>query len=231
MRPVAQKIVEVKDVAFAYGDQQVLDQVTLDIWQGDYVGILGPNGGGKSTLLKIMLGLLKPQSGSVKLFGQELHRFKDWSKIGYVPQKATSFDIGFPATVEEVVSMGRFGKRGLLRGLTNEDRQKVRQAMAKVEIEDLSKRLISNLSGGQQQRVFIARALSSDPEMIILDEPTAGVDEATQNEFYSLLRTLNQDHTLTLVLVSHDSAIIEREAHEIVEINRTLRRIRIKSHA
>jgi zinc transport system ATP-binding protein len=215
-------IIEFENISFSYGEEIVLKDINLAIHQGDYLAIVGPNGGGKTTLLKIMLGLLQPTQGKVKLFGHDLKKFKQWSKIGYVPQKVTNFDPNFPATVEEVVMMGRFAKRGLLHMTTPEDHQKVTEALRKVEMLRFAKRLIGDLSGGQQQRVFIARALVSDPEMIVLDEPTTGIDEKAQQEFYALLRRLNQDDELTLVYVSHDQELAERESTEIAHVNQTL---------
>src|SRR5258708_37475911 len=188
----SKNIIEVSDVSFSYGHQEVLDHISLDVHLGDYLGIIGPNGGGKTTLLKIILGLLPNYSGSVKLFGTDIRHFKDWSKIGYVPQKATNFDVNFPATVEEIVAMGRYGRLGLFRFPSKEDAKIVALAIENVGMSAFKHSLIGNLSGGQQQRVFIARALASDPEIIILDEPTVGVDSNTQREFYALLHTLNQ---------------------------------------
>ncbi len=218
-------VFRLQDVCFSYGKEEVLHNIGLEINPGSYVGIVGPNGGGKTTILKIMLGLLKPSKGRVELFGKPLKKFKDWEKIGYVPQKVTNFDISFPATVEEVVSMGLFAKKGLLHNLATSDYQQTHSALEKVDMHNYCKRLIGDLSGGQQQRVFIARALASNPEVIILDEPTAGVDEAAQIEFYQLLRTLNRDHDLTLILVSHDSEMIEREARELFRVNKVLTKV------
>lgn len=215
-------IIECKDVCFSYDGQDILHDVTFAIHRGDYLGIVGPNGGGKTTLLKILLGLLKSNCGTVKLFNTDIRAFKDWSKIGYVPQKVTQFDPNFPATVGEVVMMGRFAKRGLLHGVTDEDRKHVTDALQKVEMHPFTRRLIGDLSGGQQQRVFIARAIACEPEVVILDEPTTGVDRATQDDFYALLRKLNLENDLTLVLATHDSEIIQREATEIAYVNRTL---------
>jgi zinc transport system ATP-binding protein len=224
MHPVneAKNIIEVKGISFSYGNDEVLHDITFDIHQGDYLGVVGPNGSGKTTLLKIMLGLLKPSKGSIRLFGNDLKDFKEWSRIGYVPQKATNFDANFPANVWEVVLMGRYARRGLFRNPTAADRREARVALEQVGIWDQRNRLIGDLSGGQQQRVFIARALAGKPEVIFLDEPTTGVDEKTQNEFYALLSKLNKKMDLTLVLISHDIAMITREAMHIACIDRTL---------
>jgi zinc transport system ATP-binding protein len=214
-------IVELNNVSFGYTDELVVKDVSLKIHTGDYLGIIGPNGGGKSTLLKLMLGLLTPRKGSITLFGTPLTKFKDWYKIGYVPQR-NIFDSSFPVTVEEVVTMGTYPKRGFFHVTTKEDRQAVKKALDQVEMWEYRKRQIGDLSGGQQQRIFIARALVSQPEIIFLDEPTVGVDAKTQKEFYNLLRSLNQTMNLTLVLVSHELDVVAHESTELTYINRTI---------
>ncbi|MFA6548235.1 MAG: metal ABC transporter ATP-binding protein [Candidatus Magasanikbacteria bacterium] len=218
----SKNIIEVENVSFSYGDVEVLKNITLDIHQGDYISLIGPNGGGKTTLLKIMLGLIKPESGNVRLFGKKLKDFKDWSKIGYVPQKAIHFDPLFPITVREVVAMGRYGKLGLLKWLRKKDQKIIDGALEQVEMTQYADRLIGNLSSGQQQRVFIARALAGEPEVIFLDEPTVGVDVKTQEEFYSLLTHLNSKLNITLILVSHDVDVVSHEVTEIACLNQTL---------
>lgn len=214
-------IIEVERLSFSYALEEVIKDISLQIHKGDYIGIIGPNGGGKSTLLRLMLGILNPNRGSVKLFGQNIKKFKDWSKIGYVPQKAY-IDSNFPITVEEVVAMGRFGKRGLFHFPNKEDKEKTLLALSEVNMLEFKNRKIGDLSGGQQQRVFIARALAANPEIIFLDEPTAGVDIKTQKHFYALLRRLNRDLNLTLVLVSHELDVVAHEATELAYINRTI---------
>lgn len=215
-------IIELEHISFSYTGEEVLHDVNLNIHQGDYLGVIGPNGGGKTTLLKIILGLLKPTGGSVRLFGQDLKDFRDWKRIGYVPQKATNFDPNFPATVKEVVAMGRYAQRGLIHFLTKQDYQIVDRALDQVEMLPHQDRIIGDLSGGQQQRVFIARALASEPEVILLDEPTVGVDQKTQEDFYTLLTKLNIELGLTLVLISHDIDVVADEATEVAWINRRL---------
>lgn len=218
-----QNIIEVEHVSFSFSrTANVLEDITLSVHKGDYLGIIGPNGGGKTTLLKIMLGLLRPTSGSIKLFGQDIRNFKDWYKIGYVAQKATNFDIHFPATVEEIVLMGSYGHRGLFRFPTAEDKKRALDALAQVEMSPYKDTRIGDLSGGQQQRALIARALAAKPEVIFLDEPTVGVDANAQEQFYMLLRKLNADFKLTLVLVSHELDVVAHEATEVACINGVL---------
>ncbi len=213
-------IIELHNISFSYdGIEKVLENITFSVHKGDYLGIIGPNGGGKTTVLKIMLGLLQPTSGTIKLFGKPLKAFKDWSKIGYVPQKVSHFDNNFPVTVEEVVAMGRFARRGLFHFPQQEDSEKVERALKQVDMWEYKSKQIGELSGGQQQRVFIARALVTEPEVIFLDEPTVGVDATTQEQFYKLLKSLNRELQLTLVLVSHELDIVANEATEVACIN------------
>lgn len=215
-------IIELQHVSFAYGKDEVVSDMNLAVHKGDYLGIIGPNGGGKSTLLKLMLGLLKPAKGKVLLFGKEIHKFHDWAKIGYVSQQVNHIDPRFPMTVAEVVVMGRYAKLGLFHSPGKKDKAIVSKALAQVEMLPYKDRLIGDLSGGQQQRVFIARALAGEPEVIILDEPTTGVDVRTQKQFYTLLQKLNRELHLTLVLVSHELDIVAHESCEIAYINKTL---------
>ena len=217
-----ENIVELESVSFAYTNVPVLKSINLTIHEGDYLGVIGPNGGGKTTLLKLMLGLLKPTSGTIKIFGSNINDFKNWPKIGYIPQKAVNFDSNFPATVFEVAAMGRYGKEGLLHWPGKEDKQKIKEALQKVGMQDFAERLIGDLSSGQQQRVFIARALASEPEIIFLDEPTVGVDIKAQEEFYELLKKLNRQFHLTLILVSHDIDVVTNEVTELACINQEL---------
>ena len=212
-------IIELQNVSFSYGEEIVIKDVSMAIHKGDYVGVIGPNGGGKSTILKLILGLLTPTKGKILLFGEEIKKFKDWPKFGYVSQQATHVDPHFPMTVKEVVTMGRYPKLGLFRFPTNKDKENVRKALEQVDMWGFREKLIGDLSGGQQQRVFIARALAGKQEVIVLDEPTTGVDIKTQKQFYSLLQKLNKELDLTLVLAAHELDIVAHESTEIAYIN------------
>jgi zinc transport system ATP-binding protein len=214
-------IIEVEDVSFSYDREKVLEHVSFAVHPGDYIGLIGPNGGGKTTLLKLILGLLPLQSGSVRLFGQEVRKFRDWKRVGYAAQQAAGFDRNFPASVREVVEMGRRPAR-FWQGGGERDRALVRQALECVDMWAHRDRLIGELSGGQQQRVFIARALVNEPEVIFLDEPTTGVDERAQDGFYDLLQRLNKELGITLVLVSHDIVRLTGEVMHIACVDRTL---------
>ncbi len=215
-------VVALDHVCFTYEREQILQDVSLVVRQGDFVGLVGPNGSGKTTLLRIILGLQRACCGRVQLFGQDLTDFRQWARIGYVPQKAASFNSGFPATVREVVLTGRVPRRGLFRRLTRADHAMADRAIELVGMQDYCTRPIGRLSGGQQQRVFIARALASEPELLILDEPTVGVDSAAQEQFYTLLRRLRQEIGLTMVLVSHDIGVVTTEVSHLACLNRRL---------
>lgn len=215
-------LVELEHVCFSYGADQVLHEVSLRIERGDFLGVIGPNGGGKTTLLRIMLGLARSECGHVRLFGISVREFRDWHRIGYVPQKAVAFESRFPASVFEVVLSGRCGRAGLARRFTREDREAALAALETVGMAEFRDRLIGRLSAGQQQRVFIARALATHPDLLVLDEPTVGVDVEAQEQFYSLLRRLNRDMGTTLVLVSHDISVIAQEVNRLACLNRSL---------
>ncbi len=213
-------IIDVEAINFSYRGQDVLENVTFQVAEGDYLGVVGPNGSGKTTLLKLILGLLTPNSGRIRLFGHAPTLMTARWKTGYVPQRATQEDFQFPATVQEVVQCGRVARRGLGRFLTEGDRRAVSQAMARAGVAAYQHRLLGQLSGGERQRVFIARALAGEPKLLILDEPTVGVDVASQEEFYTLLCELNKKHGLTIMLVSHDIDVIAQEVKTVLFLNR-----------
>lgn len=219
---MTEPVLQLENVTFNYGNTMVLDNIRLSVCRGDFLGIVGPNGSGKSTLLKIVLGLLRPAAGHVRLFGNDLSSFRDWSRIGYVPQKATAFSHGFPATVHEVVLSGLTGHLGLFRRPGRREQNRVDSVLADVGVTDLQSRLVGELSGGQQQRVLIARVLVSQPELLILDEPTVGVDLEAQARFYSLLAELRQQNNLTLIMVSHDIGVVTEHVTSVACLNKKL---------
>ncbi len=214
--------IELEEVSFLYDGTLVLDNISFTIETGDYVGILGPNGSGKTTLLKIILGLIEPAAGEVTIFGESIRDFKQHSWIGFVPQHVSVGDWQFPATVEEIVRSGRTATIGLLRRFSSTDAHACAEAMEIAEVSDLAKRRIGELSGGQRQRVFIARALAASPKVLILDEPTVGVDIARQEKFYAFLKKLNEKHNITIIFVSHDIDVAVHEAKTILCLNKQL---------
>ncbi len=202
-------VLTAKNLQFSYGAETILKSVSFDIKKGDYVGLIGQNGSGKSTLLKLLLGLLHPTGGEIELFGEPIKKFKDWDKIGYVPQRSGIFDQSFPATVEEIVNMG-------LLKMKDDKVNRIHRALEMVEMAHLKDKQLRELSGGQQQRVLIARALVNQPELIFLDEPVVGVDTQSQHNFYQILHRLNKDLNITLLLVSHDLDVVAHEADYLV---------------
>ncbi|KAG2479576.1 MAG: Zinc uptake system ATP-binding protein ZurA [Nitrosopumilales archaeon] len=206
-------VVEIKNLTVRYDSVKALDDVSFLINQNDFLGIIGPNGAGKSTLFSCMLGLLQNYEGEIKFFGQDIKKSKKYLKeIGYVPQKPI-FEKNFPATVKEVVRMG------LPR---NVPEKRVDEVLQQVWIHELSNRRIGELSGGQQQRVFIAKALVSEPKILILDEPVTGIDASSTEIFYSILRDLNQNQNITIIWSSHDLDAVNKLANKVACLNKTL---------
>ena len=217
--PVA---VELRDVSFDYpGGMPVLKGVNLVIQEGEFVALAGPNGGGKTTLVRIALGLERPRRGQALLFGQPAHNFSAGSRLGYLAQR-TTLGIDAPATVREIVSAGRLPVRGLLRRFTGEDRRAVEVAIERVGLGAVAGQPVQRLSGGQQQRAYIAKALGGQPDLLVLDEPTTGVDAEAQEAFAGLLAELKSDLGVTIVYVSHEFGAVERFVERIVLVRREI---------
>lgn len=200
--------IEFKDVSVRRGEKLILKDLTFNVPEGAFLGIIGPNGGGKTTLLKAILGLVRLEKGEIRIFGLPPDKIKTKGEVvGYVPQQKEHVK-NFPASVFEVVQMGRYGRIGLFRRPTAADGERVRKSLAFVGMEELAGVPIDELSGGQQQRVFIARALAAEPRILLLDEPTTGVDAKTRSQFYNLLMELHSQLSLTIIMVSHDIAVV-----------------------
>lgn len=212
-------IFDIKNLSFVLKGQTILSNISLEIFRSEYIAIIGPNGGGKTTLIRMLLGLEKPTSGEVKIYGKKLSNFKEWHKIGYVPQRASHVDASFPATVLDIVKMGRTSQRSMFGAFSELDNQLVNDAMLKMDIVDLKDKMIGTLSGGQRQRAMIARALASKPEILILDEPNTGVDAVSQKKFYALLRELNKEEGITIVFITHDIGVIADDIARLFTIN------------
>jgi zinc transport system ATP-binding protein len=213
--------VELVDVTVLRNDLVVLDSVSLTVQKGEFTAVIGPNGAGKTTLLKVILGLIRPDSGTVSVFGacpQELGA--DRAKMGYVPQ-IMAIDLNFPITVFETALMGAYGRVGVGRRPKAKDRESAFAALEKVGIVDLKDRPIARLSGGQRQRTFIARALAGEPELLLLDEPTTGVDVETTGSLFDLLKTLKGDG-VTIMMVSHDVSVVAAYLDTLACLNRSL---------
>ena len=212
-------VIEAKNLCFAYVRVPVLDKVSFSINAGDYVGLIGPNGGGKTTLLKLLLGLEKG-AGEIKLFGTPIHTFKDWHKIGYLAQKSPVAQSHFPISAEEVVLMGLAHHRGS--GVSAGELKEVHNAMQKTHTREYAGRIFGDLSIGQQQRVLLARALVSKPELLILDEPSTALDPSSREQFFALLGELNGKHGVTILLITHDTGEVGKYISKFMYVDKTL---------
>ena len=206
---------ELDRVWAGYDRHDILKDVTLSVEEREFLGIIGPNGGGKTTLLKVILGLLKPRSGTVRVLGMPPIQARKF--IGYVPQYI-QYDRQFPIRVRDVVLMGRLGRLGMNPFFSRKDKDVATDALSQVQMEEFRDHQLSQLSGGQQQRVLIARALCTDPRLILLDEPTASIDRKMQSSIYELLRELNEE--VTIILVTHDIGVLSTYVKKIGCINK-----------
>ncbi len=214
-------IIRLTHVDVIFQDVLVLEDVSLNVAPGDFLAIIGPNGAGKTTLLRVILGLVRPVSGAVRLFGKAPWELNgERRRVGYVPQ-VLSVDLNFPVRAGEVVLMGRYGRVGLFRRPSSDDRAAARRAMERVGIADLADRPLARLSAGQRQRAFLARALANDPDLLLLDEPTTGVDVAATESLYELLRRLHEEG-ITILVVSHDVGVVASYVDGVVCVNRRL---------
>lgn len=213
-------ILEVKDVSFNYPDKAIIKNLSFNVEKGDFVCIVGTNGTGKSTLLKLILNLLKPDKGEIFIDGENSKHFKSFEKISYVSQKATDFNSSFPATVEEVVASGLYPKYGFLKfNKKKEIKEKVFEALKTVGMDSYAKKMIGLLSGGQQQRVFIAKALVNNPQIIFLDEPTVGIDVKAVDSICCLLGELNKKFGITIIMVTHDISSIIYHSNKVLQLS------------
>lgn len=210
-------VVSLRDLSFAYDGPLVLEGVSLDVEEGEFLGVVGPNAGGKSTLLKLILGLLEPRAGEVRVMGRPPRQGR--GQIGYVSQYPT-FRRDFPISVADAVLMGRLRRRWMPGRFRHRDHDIARRAMQETEVADLAERQLYSLSGGQLQRVLLARALACEPRILILDEPTANIDLRIETDIFDLLRLLNQ--RMTIIVVSHDIGFISRYVGRVACLNRSL---------
>lgn len=214
-------LLEADGISFAYEDRLVIDDVSLTVDSNDFLGLVGPNGGGKTTLLKLLLGLKRPQRGSIRLFGEPIDGFTEGERIGYIPQERSDLDRSMPITVREVVSMGRYPHVGL-NSLRTKDKALVVDAIETVGLTEEANTRIGKLSGGQRQRAAIARMLAGEAELLALDEPTVGIDAEAREHFYELLTELHQSG-VTIILIEHDLGLVIEHADRVACINKTLR--------
>jgi ABC-type Mn2+/Zn2+ transport system ATPase subunit len=218
--PQGRPAIEVEGISYSYGSREVLDQVSFQVPQGSFVALIGPNGAGKSTVLRLLLGILRPHKGRIRILGKPPG--EQGQPIGYVPQ-GIELPRGFPISVKDVVLMGRYGNLGLFRRPGAPDRARAVDALESVGMATLAERRFQDLSGGQRQRVLIARALVSEPCLLILDEPTAGLDPAARARFYAQVCDLQRARGLTLFCASHDVEDVAQHAQNLILLDHTVK--------
>lgn len=216
-----ERIIEVKDLQVIRDGKIIIEGANFDVFKGDYIGIIGPNGGGKTTLILALLGRIPITRGLIKWFGKRIEEFKDWHKIAYIPQDATNFDNSFPLSVREFIILGKLGiKAG--RNIRREDWEDVDSVLEFIGLSEVANKRIGELSEGQKQRIFIAKALVRKPEVLILDEPISGIDAQTQEKFYQKLSYLNHKMKVTILMVSHDLSAVFCRMNKVICVNRKL---------
>lgn len=216
------EIVTTELLSCSYREGRVLEDISFQVERGDYVGIVGPNGSGKSTLVKALLGLVTISKGTASLFGSPLSHFRDWYKVGYLPQSLNLVNPVFPATVHETVGLGLLSLKRFPKLLNRADGDKINKILDELGISDLEHKLIGELSGGQLQRVLLARAIVNDPELLVLDEPTAALDPETRGRFYAMIADINRSRGVTVLLVTHDSGAIGEHASKMLYLDKKI---------
>src|SRR5665647_2158301 len=216
------EIVRAELLTCSYREGRVLEDVSFQVQRGDYVGIVGPNGSGKSTLVKALLGLVAISKGGAFLFGTPLSGFRDWHKVGYLPQSLHLVNPVFPATVHETVGLGLLSLKRFPKRLNRTDNDKISKILDELGVSDLELKLIGELSGGQLQRVLLARAIVNDPELLVLDEPTAALDPETRGRFYAMIADINRSRGVTVLLVTHDSGAIGEHASKMLYLDKKI---------
>jgi zinc transport system ATP-binding protein len=215
-------ILEVKNLSFGYGSTEILSNLSFVVEKGDYIALAGPNGAGKTTLMKTVLNLTGKYQGEVILFGELSQEFSAWQKIGYLPQKTDLFNPLFPATAKEVVKLGLLSGKKFPRHFNAKDNKRALEVLSEMGIEELQNRPIMELSGGQQQRVFLARSLVSNPELLILDEPSTALDPQTREIFFDIIDKLNKKRKVAIILITHDTAHIGRHAEKLMYLDKKI---------
>ncbi|MBL0226867.1 MAG: metal ABC transporter ATP-binding protein [Geobacteraceae bacterium] len=216
------EIVATEGLGCSYREGCVLEDISFTVTAGDYVGIVGPNGSGKSTLVQALLGLVPVSSGAARLFGSRCDGFNQWGRVGYLPQSLHLLNPVFPATVAEVVGLGLLSLKSFPRRFTRHDRNTVDALLEELGIYDIRTKLIGELSGGQQQRVLLARAMVNEPELLILDEPTAALDPETRQRFYQMIADINRTRGVTVLLVTHDTGVIGQHASKMLYLDKRM---------
>jgi zinc transport system ATP-binding protein len=214
------EIININNISVRYGQTEVLQDISFEIYKGDFLGLAGPNGAGKTTFIKALLGLLPISKGKIKLFGIYQQKFKEWNKIGYLPQKISTMNSLFPATVGEVVKLGLLSQKKWPKKISNNDLLKSEEILHELGISNLKNTNISELSGGQQQKVLLARALVSKPEILIFDEPSTALDSESRETFFQHVKRLNKQNGITVILITHDTGYIGQYANKLLYIDK-----------
>lgn len=215
-------VIEVSNLSVSYGLSQALHNISLAINKGDYVGLTGPNGSGKSTFVKALLGLVPCQKGEILLLGKKQKRFSAWDKIGYLPQRLSHVNPLFPASVEEVVLLGLLSTKKTPKIVTKKDKRKAEKLLRELEIFNLKDKAFSELSGGQQQRTILARCLVADPEILIFDEPSTALDPESRDAFFAMIKKLNKQKGITVILITHDVSHLGHFANKLMYLDKKL---------
>lgn len=216
---VDNNIITAQGLGFDYGEGWVFHKLDLEVPQGDFVAVIGANGAGKSTLLKMLANVMPPTVGEIYYYGQNLKDFNSWNKIGYVPQNPAKMQRGFPISVEEVVALGLLKPGRLWQKFNDDDKVAIEKTLSDFQLKSLRYRKIGELSGGQQQRVFLARAMVHRPEILLLDEPATGIDTASKIALYDMLKDINRQQGVTIVMISHDLELAAESAKSALCIN------------
>ncbi len=219
---MSREIITAENLTVRYNSIDIITNISFKVMRGDYIGLVGPNGSGKTTLIKTILGFLRPVSGHIKIFGDNPLYLSKWDKIGYLPQKMSSYNPNFPTTVEEIISLGLLSKKTFPKRINKQDDVLRNKVMELLGIADLRKKLFGDLSIGQQQRVLVARTLVNEPELLILDEPTTAFDPEIRENFFSLMQSLNKDKNTTIILVTHDIGSIGKYAFKLLYLDKQI---------
>lgn len=204
------KIYEVENLSFSYSNTDVLDEIKFNIYEKDFVGIVGANGSGKSTLLKILVSELKNFTGNVKIFGEDIRSFKSWKKIGYVPQVDRDKSVAFPISVREMIMLNLYSDFNVFNHPKKMHKQMVKDVLDMFNLSSFANKNYNELSGGQKQRVMIAKAMVHNPDVLIFDEPTVGIDKSSKEEFFHILEHINKDHGITIIMVTHEMELADQ---------------------
>ncbi len=214
-----ENILDIKNLSFSYDYLPIIDNVSFSVQKGDFIALAGPNGAGKTTLVKLILFLEEAQKGKIKIFGEKEKDKISWNKIGYLAQRNNLVNPLFPAKVKEVIALGLVSKQKISK---KDSQEKINQVLDWLDIKDLKNKTINELSGGQQQKVFLGRALISDPELLIMDEPSTALDPKTKNSFFKLIKKLNEEKRVTIIMITHDTAQAGEYAEKLLYLEKKI---------